>query len=90
MSELTPEDIAAAREQGDLVPLLLMNSGLTVKAPKAAPDTAAKAPPLPRRRPGAWPIGTKPPGPTPEVAAYLAQLWPGRFTFQEEDPSGPE
>ena len=84
MSELTPEDIAAARAQGDIAALLLMASGLPVKAAKPRP--AAEPPPaIQRARPGAWPAGTRSPGPTPEVAEYLARLWPDRFTPNTEE-----
>lgn len=78
MSELSEEDIAAARAQGDVAALLLMASGLTIKAPK---QRAARKPPpvISRSRPGAWPDGTQPPRPTPEVAEYLARLWPDRY-----------
>ena len=34
MTDLTPEDIAAARQEGDLVALLLMSAGRTPSAPK--------------------------------------------------------
>ncbi|MFE2041649.1 hypothetical protein ACFXAZ_12095 [Streptomyces sp. NPDC059477] len=78
MSGLTAEDIAAARAQGDLAALVLMSSGLPVKTPRQRP-VPQRPVRLARSRPGAWPDGTRPPGPTPEVAAYLAQLWPDRF-----------
>jgi hypothetical protein len=80
MSELTPEDIAVARAQGDVVALVLMASGLPVTAPKAKQQAPVQTSPLPpRSRPGAWPDGTRSPGPTPEVAEYLARLWPDRY-----------
>ena len=78
MNGLSEEDIAAARAQGDLAALVLMSSGLTVKAPKQR--TASAEPPLlPRTRPGAWPDGTRSPGLSPDVAEYLARCWPDRF-----------
>ncbi|WP_432020688.1 hypothetical protein [Streptomyces sp. 1222.5] len=81
MTSLSEEDIAAAREQGDLAALILMSSGLTIKAPK---QRAAPAEPSPlRARPGAWPSGTRSPGCTQEVAEYLAHLWPGVFSPAE-------
>ncbi|MBB4711158.1 hypothetical protein BJ965_001040 [Streptomyces luteogriseus] len=78
MNGISEQDIAAAREQGDLAALVLMSSGLTIKAPK--PRTAPRVLSTPRARPGAWPDGTRSPGLTPEVAEHLAQLWPGRFS----------
>lgn len=89
MSELSDEDIAAAREQGDVVALILMSSGLPVKASKPRSTSAtppSSTPALTRSRPGAWPDGTQSPGLTPEVAAYLAQLWPDRYAPSEENP----
>ncbi|GHA64034.1 hypothetical protein GCM10010330_16070 [Streptomyces tendae] len=77
MIGLSEDDIAAAREQGDLAALVLMSSGLAIRAPKQR--AVPKAPPLARVRPGAWPDGTQSPGLTPEAAAYLAQLWPDRY-----------
>ncbi len=85
MSGLSEEDIAAAREQGDLAALVLMSAGLAVKVPK---QKAARKVPMPARsRPGAWPDGTHSPGPTREVAEYLARLWPDRFPPTESTES---
>ncbi|MBD9734556.1 hypothetical protein IGX29_22630 [Streptomyces sp. H28] len=77
MSGLSEEDIAAARQQGDLAALVLMSAGLAIKTPK--PKTVRETPMPARSRPGAWPDGTQSPGPTAEVAEYLARLWPDRF-----------
>ncbi|NXY96414.1 hypothetical protein HYE82_18860, partial [Streptomyces sp. BR123] len=57
MTDLTPEDIAVARGEGDLVALLLMAAGITPKAPRQR--TAEPEPDnvhIPH--PGAWPTGT--------------------------------
>ncbi|MEU3287814.1 hypothetical protein [Streptomyces longwoodensis] len=76
MTGISEADIAAARRQGDLAALVLMASGLPVKPPKQR--TAPRQPPSTQTRPGVWPAGTRSPGLTPEVADYLAQLWPDR------------
>lgn len=75
MTDLTPEDIAAAREEGDLVALLLMAAGLTPAVPKQRtatpePDNVHIA------HPGAWPTGTSRPAPIappsgPQIDAAL-------------------
>ncbi|MET9467405.1 hypothetical protein ABZY44_21880 [Streptomyces sp. NPDC006544] len=75
MTDLTPEDIAAAREEGDLVALLLMAAGLTPAVPKQrttapAPETVHVA------HPGAWPTGASRPTPVappsgPQIDAAL-------------------
>jgi hypothetical protein len=73
---LTPEDIAAARQEGDLVALLLMSAGRTPSAPKqrtAEPETDA----VHIAYPGAWPTGTSRPAPVaqlsgPQIDAALA------------------
>lgn len=77
MNDISEEDIAVARAQGDLAALVLISSGLTLKAPKQR--TTRRPLPLPRPRPGAWPDGTQSPGLTLEVAEYLARLWPDRY-----------
>ncbi|MFF4644922.1 hypothetical protein [Streptomyces sp. NPDC001389] len=65
MTDLTPEDIAAAREEGDLVALLLMAAGLT---PAAVPKQRTVEPEpdnIHIAHPGAWPTGTSRPAPIP-------------------------
>ncbi|MCY0916986.1 hypothetical protein OS965_02195 [Streptomyces sp. H27-G5] len=65
MTDLTPEDIAAARREGDLVALLLMSAGLT---PAAVPKQRAPEPETDNihiAHPGAWPTGTSRPTPVP-------------------------
>jgi len=60
-------DIAAMREQGDLIGYI---KSLTGRPPKQR--TAPSEPEAPCyhiRRPGAWPCGTAPAGPTPEPCA---------------------
>ena len=61
---IDPDDIAALRADGDLVSYLLSLTGRT----PAKPKPAATEPPEPAYhipRPGAWPCGTAPSGPTP-------------------------
>lgn len=62
----TAGDMAAAVEQGDLVEMLLATAGRTRRrAPETgspAPGTAVPTSPL--HRPGAWPSGTRPAGPS--------------------------
>jgi hypothetical protein len=65
MTDLTPEDIAAAREEGDLVALLLMAAGLTPAAVPKQRTTAADANRVHIAYPGAWPTGTSRPAPVP-------------------------
>jgi len=93
-TELTVEDIAALREQGDFREFLRMHlaAGQAPAAPAPAPATSAVERD-PGQRPGAWPTGTRPPTPTnvgtPEqwahaVVAYRQWLAagspPGDFT----------
>jgi hypothetical protein len=62
--EPSPEDIVAAREQGDLKSLLLLAAGLVPTAPRqrqAEPEKTC----FHIRRPGAWPCGSAASGPTP-------------------------
>lgn len=66
MNDLTPEDIVAAREQGDLTALLLMAAGLTPKAPRQRAPEPEPVPDFGISRPGAWPAGTGP-SPRPHV-----------------------
>lgn len=60
-TELTVEDIAELRKQGDFREFLRMHIATNRPAAPPAPPTAAV-----RRdsshRPGAWPAGTRPPG----------------------------
>jgi len=77
VTDLTPEDITAARAEGDLVALLLMAAGLTPKAPRQR--SAEPAPELDQvhiARPGAWPTGASRPAPIaapsgPQIDAAL-------------------
>lgn len=65
--EPTPEDMAAAKDQGDLVAMLLATVGRSRKrAAEPGPDTGPVVvgiPASPLHRPGAWPAGTRPAGP---------------------------
>ncbi|GAA1431732.1 hypothetical protein GCM10009601_51310 [Streptomyces thermospinosisporus] len=64
MNAPQPEDLAAMREEGDLVRYLLSLVGRT----QTKPDTTSSEPAKPDyhiRRPGAWPCGTAATGPTP-------------------------
>ncbi|MFK0222166.1 hypothetical protein ACIQWN_28750 [Streptomyces vinaceus] len=68
MFELTPEDIAAARAEGEgeVVALLLGAAGLPVKAPKQRTASATPAPdPVHIAHSGAWPTGASRPAPVP-------------------------
>ncbi|MGW9371143.1 hypothetical protein ACWGVR_14170 [Streptomyces xanthophaeus] len=70
MTDLTPEDIAAAREEGDLVALLLMAAGLT---PAAVPKQRTAEPepdPIHIAHPGAWPTGASRPAPVQPPPAH--------------------
>ncbi|MFF5445437.1 hypothetical protein [Streptomyces sp. NPDC012888] len=76
MTDLTPEDIAAARGEGDLVALLLMAAGISPAKPPRQRTTEPDLAPLDIPHPGAWPTGTRraAPGPTipgPAVDAAL-------------------
>lgn len=59
-----PADIAAMREDGDLEAYLRALTGRTPAKPKPAP-AERKKPAFHIARPGAWPCGTAPSGPTP-------------------------
>lgn len=64
MTEPSAEDIAAMREDGDLLPYLLSLTGRIPAQPKPAVAKPAK-PSYHIPRPGAWPCGTAATGPTP-------------------------
>jgi hypothetical protein len=68
MTELTPEDIAAARAEGEgeVVALLLLAAGLPVNVPRQrASKPAAASDNVHIAYPGAWPTGTSRPAPVP-------------------------
>lgn len=68
MTDLTPEDIAAAHQEGDIVALLLLAAGLTPAVPKQR--TPAPEPDNVRiAHTGAWPTGTSRPAPLPPIPA---------------------
>lgn len=61
-----PADLAAMREEGDLLPYLISLTGRTPTKPKPAePEPADERPKYHIPRPGAWPCGTAATGPTP-------------------------
>ncbi|MFI0900597.1 hypothetical protein [Streptomyces sp. NPDC020983] len=65
-ADLTPDDLAAAKEQGDLVDMLLATTGRTRKKTRAAEAEAPQSGPPdygPLHRPGTWPFGLGNPGP---------------------------
>ncbi|MEU9415208.1 hypothetical protein [Streptomyces sp. NPDC048272] len=82
MTDLTPEDIAAARREGDLVALLLMSAGLT---PAAVPKQRTPEPETDNvhiAHPGAWPTGASRPalvaaasGPQVDAALNEYRCW---------------
>lgn len=57
------DDIAALREQGDLVDYI---KSLTGRPPKQRTSSEPETPCYHIRRPGAWPCGTAVTGPTPQ------------------------
>ncbi len=63
--EPEPEDVAAVIGEGDLVPYLLSLTGRARRRANepAAEDAPTAIPASPLHRPGAWPAGTRPPGP---------------------------
>jgi hypothetical protein len=65
MTELTREDIAEARKQGDVAALVLMAAGRTLKPSKKKPADEPAKPSYHIPRKGAWPCGTAASGPTP-------------------------
>ena len=67
MTDLTPEDFAAARKdgQGDLTRLLLLAAGLSPSKPPKQRDAEPDAPCYHIASPGAWPCGTAATGPSP-------------------------
>jgi hypothetical protein len=64
VSGLTPEDIAAARQEGDLVALLMMSAGRAPSVPKQR-TTQPETNNVHIAYPGAWPTGTSRPAPVP-------------------------
>ncbi|CAH9419566.1 hypothetical protein SGL43_06621 [Streptomyces globisporus] len=60
-----PEDIAAMRADGDLLDYIRSLTGRPPKQRQAEPKPEPK-PCYHIRRPGAWPCGTAPTGPTPK------------------------
>ncbi|WP_053680136.1 hypothetical protein [Streptomyces sp. WM4235] len=69
MTDLTPEDIAAARREGDLVALLLMSAGLTPAPVPKQRTTEPETDNVHIAHPGAWPTGASRPTPVPPPTA---------------------
>ena len=65
MNAFQADDLAAIREEGSLVALFTQLAGKTLPPSKAA-EPEDKTPGYHIPRPGAWPCGTAPSGPTPE------------------------
>jgi hypothetical protein len=59
-----PADIAALRADGDLLAWVRSLTGRPAPAEPKPPDPE---PEIPRDRPGAWPTGTRSPGPAPRI-----------------------
>lgn len=64
MNQPTVDDIAAMREDGDLLPYLIALTGRTPAKPKPT-LTAVPAPGYRIAHTGGWPLGTAATGPTP-------------------------
>ena len=62
---LSPEDIAALRQDGDLESYLRSLTGAPPPKPAPAEPAAPDEPEYHIPRKGAWPCGTAPAGPTP-------------------------
>lgn len=79
--EPTPEDMAAAKNDGDLVDMLLATTGRSRKKAKPTESEVPKAPVGfgPLHRPGSWPFGINPPGPStchPDCGCAIKPLPP--------------
>ncbi|MFJ8016196.1 hypothetical protein [Streptomyces sp. NPDC096339] len=62
MTDLTPEDIVAARDEGELVAVILAAAGIYPTVPRQRTTAATTVPdPVHIPHPGAWPTGTRPP-----------------------------
>lgn len=65
MTGFQADDLAAVREEGSLVDLFTQLAGKTLPKPVTEDEPEAKKPSYHIPRPGAWPCGTAPSGPTP-------------------------
>lgn len=64
MTDLDPEDTAAMRrENGGKDFRLFLRQQIAAGQARRTTPVAAKVPPPPSHRPGAWPVGTRPPDP---------------------------
>jgi hypothetical protein len=70
VSDLTPEDTAAMRREGDLPGYM---RSLIRRTATGKPATKPQAPGPPGRRPGTWPPGTRPPDPPEPIPAAEIQ-----------------
>jgi hypothetical protein len=61
-----PADLAAMRDEGDLIPYLISLTGRTPVKSKRTDSRPADEPSYHIPRPGAWPCGTAASGPTPK------------------------
>jgi hypothetical protein len=64
MGGFQADDLAAIREEGSLVALFTQLAGKSLKPP-VEDQPGENTPKYHIRRPGAWPCGTAPSGPTP-------------------------
>lgn len=77
MADLTAEDVAEMRAQGDFRAFLRTISGKAPRpaSPRPKPDPAPAPERDPNHRPGAWPAGTSRPAPnTTSVADWMPAL----------------
>ena len=68
------DDLKAVRREGPAELRALMRAQIAIGKSRRQPAAKQKPPPPPGHRPGAWPIGSSPPGPPPEWS-YPKELW---------------
>lgn len=86
MAELTAEDIAAMREQGDLKDYLLALAGRPAK-PMPAALAAVPTPGYRITHTGGWPLGTAATGPTPPPDACTCARCGGNPANRQHRPA---
>jgi hypothetical protein len=64
--EIEVEDIKAVRAEGPAELRALMRAQIAIGKARREPPAKPTPPRPPGHRPGAWPVGTSPPGPPPE------------------------